>query len=319
MADGVGRRPDPQVSSSFRSTGEEASRPDESGRDEPSRPEWVPSAVQRARDDYRRGRARRSVLAAVASTVVVVGGLTVVVTSAPGWPRVQQSFLSYDVARSSLPDLLTGFWLNIKVFTISAVLILALGLLLAVLRTLRGPVLWPLRALAVTYIDVFRGIPLLLVLYLVGFGLPGLRLQGIPDDPVVLGIIALTLSYSAYVAEVFRAGIESVHPSQRAAARSLGLSSGQTLRLVVLPQAIRNVIPPLLNDLVSLTKDSGLISVLGIPLDVIRYAQISQMGKANFTPYVLAGLLFLLLTIPMTRLTDAVSRRYGFVPSGGRL
>ena len=319
MADGVGRRPDPQVSSSFRSTGEEASRPDESGRDEPSRPEWVPSAVQRARDDYRRGRARRSVLAAVASTVVVVGGLTVVVTSAQGWPRVQQSFLSYDVARSSLPDLLTGFWLNIKVFTISAVLILALGLLLAVLRTLRGPVLWPLRALAVTYIDVFRGIPLLLVLYLVGFGLPGLRLQGIPDDPVVLGIIALTLSYSAYVAEVFRAGIESVHPSQRAAARSLGLSSGQTLRLVVLPQAIRNVIPPLLNDLVSLTKDSGLISVLGIPLDVIRYAQISQMGKANFTPYVLAGLLFLLLTIPMTRLTDAVSRRYGFVPSGGRL
>ncbi len=319
MADGVGRRPDPQVSSSFRSTGEEASRPDESGRDEPSRPEWVPSAVQRARDDYRRGRARRSVLAAVSSTVVVVGGLTVVVTSAPGWPRVQQSFLSYDVARSSLPDLLTGFWLNIKVFTISAVLILALGLLLAVLRTLRGPVLWPLRALAVTYIDVFRGIPLLLVLYLVGFGLPGLRLQGIPDDPVVLGIIALTLSYSAYVAEVFRAGIESVHPSQRAAARSLGLSSGQTLRLVVLPQAIRNVIPPLLNDLVSLTKDSGLISVLGIPLDVIRYAQISQMGKANFTPYVLAGLLFLLLTIPMTRLTDAVSRRYGFVPSGGRL
>lgn len=286
---------------------------------QPSRSQWVPSPVQRSRDAYRRNRTRRSVLVAAASTVVVVGALTTVVTSAPGWPRVKQSFLSYDVARSALPDLLTGFWLNIKVFTISAVLILALGLLLAVLRTLRGPVLWPLRALAVTYIDVFRGIPLLLVLYLIGFGLPGLRLQGIPNDTVVLGIVALTLSYSAYVAEVFRAGIESVHPSQRAAARSLGLSSGQTMRLVVLPQAIRNVVPPLLNDLVSLTKDSGLISVLGIPLDVIRYAQISQMGKANFTPYVVAGLLFMLLTIPMTRVTDAVSRRYGFVPSGGHL
>ncbi|HEY6793180.1 MAG TPA: amino acid ABC transporter permease [Kineosporiaceae bacterium] len=275
--------------------------------------------MQRARIAYRRGRSLRSALIAVCSAVLIAGLLTTVTVSAPGWPRVRESFLSYRVARQGLPDLLTGFWLNIKVFTVSSVFILLLGLVLATMRTTRGPVLWPLRALAVAYIDVFRGIPLLLVLYLVGFGLPGLRLQGIPSDTVVLGIIALTLSYSAYVAEVFRAGIESVHPSQRAAARSLGLSARQTLRLVVLPQAVRNVVPALLNDLVSLTKDSGLISVLGIPLDVIRYAQIAQMGKANFTPYVVAGLLFMLLTIPMTRITDAVSRRYGYVTRGGHV
>jgi polar amino acid transport system permease protein len=236
---------------------------------------------------------------------------------------VKESFfsydVSYDVAERALPDLVTGFWLNITVFALSAVLILALSLVIALLRTLRGPVFWPVRALATAYVDVFRGVPLLLVLYLIGFGLPGLRLQGVPTGTVVLGIIALTLSYSAYVAEVFRAGIESVHPGQRAAARSLGLSAGQTMHLVVLPQAVRNAVPPLLNDLVSLTKDSGLISVLGIPLDLIRYAQIHQMGGGNFTPYVVAGLLFILLTIPMTRLTDAVSRRYGFTPAGGHL
>ncbi len=176
-----------------------------------------------------------------------------------------------------------------------------------------------MRALATGYVDVFRGLPLLVLLYLVGYGVPGLRLQGVPSSATVLGGVALTLSYSAYVAEVFRAGIESVHPSQRAAARSLGLSAGQTLRLVVLPQAVRRVIPPLLNDLASLIKDSGLISVLGIPLDAIRYAQIRQYELANYTPYVVAGLLFMLLTIPMTRFTDAVSRRYGYVSGGGHL
>ncbi|HET9655538.1 MAG TPA: amino acid ABC transporter permease [Kineosporiaceae bacterium] len=279
----------------------------------------MPSPLQRERIAYRGRQTRRSLLVAAASTAAVGGVLAAVTVNAPGWPRVRESFLSYDMARRALPDLLAGFWLNIRVFSVSAVLILALSLLIALMRTLRGPVFWPLRAVAVVYVDVFRGIPLLLVLYLVGFGLPGLRLQGIPTDTVVLGIIALTLSYSAYVAEVFRAGIESVHPSQRAAARSLGLSAGQTMRLVVLPQAVRNVVPPLLNDLVSLTKDSGLISVLGIPLDVIRYAQIAQMGRANFTPYVVAGLLFMLLTVPMTRFTDAVSRRYGYLPAGGHL
>jgi len=168
-------------------------------------------------------------------------------------------------------------------------------------------------------VDLFRGMPVIITLYLIGFGLPALRLQGVPANAAVLGAIALTLTYAAYVAEVLRAGIESVHPSQRAAARSLGLTSGQTLRLVVLPQAVRRVVPPLLNDLASLIKDSGLISVLGLPLDAIRYAQIWQAQLANYTPFVVAGVLFMLVTIPMTRLTDAVSRRYGYLPGGGHL
>jgi polar amino acid transport system permease protein len=187
------------------------------------------------------------------------------------------------------------------------------------MRTLPGAVFWPVRALATAYVDIFRGIPLLVLLLVVGFGVPGLRLQGVPTSATVLGGVALTLSYSAYVAEVFRAGIESVHPSQRAAARSLGLSGPSTLRLVVLPQAVRRVVPPLLNDLVSLVKDSGLISILGIPLDAIRYAQIWQAQTANYTPYLVAGVLFMLVTIPLTRFTDAVSRRHGSTPAGGHL
>ena len=168
------------------------------------------------------------------------------------------------MARDALPEVLYGLWLNIRrLARLRRVGMLVFGLLLASLRTLRGPVFFPLRALATAYVDLFRGLPLIIVLYLVGFGVPGLRLQGVPTDPVVLGAIALMLTYSAYVAEVLRAGIESVHPSQRAAARSLGLSHAQTLRHVVLPQAVRRVVPPLLNDLVALQKDAGLISMLG--------------------------------------------------------
>lgn len=280
---------------------------------------WSPSAHELARRRYRRRRARRSLVIAVVSTVLVGAVLVTVTLTAPGWPRVRETFFDLDVARRSWPDIARGLWLNIRVFLGAAVATLVFGLTLAVLRTLRGPVFWPVRALAVAYIDVFRGLPLLLVLFLVGFGLPGLRLQGVPTSVTVLGMIALTLSYSAYVAEVFRAGIESVHPSQRAAARSLGLSAGQTLRLIVLPQAVRRVIPPLLNDLVSLTKDSGLIAVLGVPLDAIRYATIWSARTADFTPYVVAGVFFLLLTIPLTRVTDAVSRRFGYTPVGGHV
>jgi len=284
-----------------------------------SEPTWTPSARQRERDTYRHRRTLRSAAVAAASTLVVLAAAVAATVSAPGWPRVEGSFLRWDAAWSALPDLLTGLWLNVRVFAVVAVVMLVVGLGIAVLRTLPGPVFWPVRALATAYVDVFRGIPLLVLLYLVGFGVPGLRLQGLPTSATVLGGLALTLSYSGYVAEVFRAGIESVHPSQRAAARSLGLSSGQTLRLVVLPQAVRRVIPPLLNDLVSLIKDCGLISLLGIPLDVIRYAQIWQAQLANYTPYVVAGVLFMLITIPLTRLTDAVSRRYGYSPAGGHL
>jgi len=274
---------------------------------------------QREREAFRRSQSRRSVLIAAVSTVVLVTVAGLAVVSAPGWPRVKASFFDLDAGRKALPEVATGLVLNVEVFFAVGIAMLVIGLLIAVLRTLPGPVFWPVRALATIYVDIFRGLPLLVLLYLIGYGVPGLRLQGVPNDATVLGAVALTLSYSAYVAEVFRAGIESVHPSQRAAARSLGLTAGQSLRLVVLPQAVRRVVPALLNDLASLIKDSGLISVLGIPLDAIRYAQIWQYQLANYTPYVVAGLLFMLLTIPMTRFTDAVSRRYGYTPGGGHL
>ena len=282
-------------------------------------PGWLPSARQREREAFRRSQSRRSVLIAAVSTAVLVTVAGLAVVSAPGWPRVKASFFDLDAGRKALPEVATGLVLNVEVFFAVGIAMLVIGLLVAVLRTLPGPVFWPVRALATIYVDIFRGLPLLVLLYLIGYGVPGLRLQGVPNDATVLGAVALTLSYSAYVAEVFRAGIESVHPSQRAAARSLGLTAGQSLRLVVLPQAVRRVVPALLNDLASLIKDSGLISVLGIPLDAIRYAQIWQYQLANYTPYVVAGLLFMLLTIPMTRFTDAVSRRYGYTPGGGHL
>lgn len=271
---------------------------------------WTPSERQRERLAVRRGQARRSLAAGVASTVVVTGLAVWGLLSSPGWPRVRASFFDPEVALAALPKVVEGLWLNLRVMAVAAVVILAFAMLLAIARTLRGPVFFPVRAAATAYVDVFRGLPLILVLLLIGFGLPGLRLQGVPRDAVVLGGVALVLTYSAYVAEVFRAGIESIHPSQVAAARSLGLSRGQTLRTVVLPQAVRRVVPPLLNDLVALQKDSGLISILGA-VDAVRAAQIQTSQYASFTPYVVAGLLFVLLTIPLSRLTDAVARRTG--------
>jgi polar amino acid transport system permease protein len=235
---------------------------------------------------------------------VVVGG---VVTS-PGWPRVRSSFLDWDVAKASVPDILVGLWLNVRVMVVCAIAILVLGMAVAVMRTLRGAVFFPLRAFATAYVDLFRGMPLIIVLYLVGFGLPALRLEGVPTSPFVLGTVAIVLTYSAYVAEVFRAGIESVHPSQRAAARSLGLTHRQSMRIVVLPQALRTVTPALLNDFVALQKDVGLISVLGA-VDAVRSAQILVGQSFNFTPYVVSGLLFVLLAVPSARLADAVTAR----------
>ena len=230
------------------------------------------------------------------------------ITSSPGWPRVRSSFFDLPSAAGAFPAILTGLWLNIRVLVVCEVLILVLGLGIAALRTLRGPVWFPVRALATGYVDLFRGLPLIICLYLVGFGLPGLRLTGVPNDPVVLGGIALVLVYSAYVAEVFRAGIESVHPSQRAAARSIGLTHAQMMRIVVVPQAIRRVLPPLLNDFVALQKDCGLISVLGA-VDAVRAAQIETAKLFTFTPYVVAGLLFVVLAVPCARLADAAARR----------
>jgi polar amino acid transport system permease protein len=267
-----------------------------------------PSDLQRWRQDYRRGRARRSTAIASVSTVVFLAVVGTGIVLSPGWPRVRASFLDGEVARQALPDILRGLWLNVRVLAITAVLVVIVGLLVAALRTLRGAIYFPVRALAAAYTDFFRGMPLIILLYLVGFGLPGLRLHGIPNSPVVLGTIALVLTYSAYVSEVFRAGIESVHPSQRAAARSLGLTYGQTMRRVVLPQAVRRVVPPLLNDFVALQKDVGLISVLGA-LDAVRQSQIHSDETFNFTPYLLAGLLFVALAIPTIRVADAISAR----------
>ena len=269
---------------------------------------YAPSALQRERERQRRRAAARSTLVAAASTAVFGTVLYLAVTRSPGWPRVRESFFSPQDARRALPSVAQGLLLNIRVMLACEVCILTFGLLLAVCRTLRGPVWFPLRLLATAYTDLFRGLPLILVILLLGLGVPGLRLRGMPSSVVFYAGAALVLTYSAYVAEVFRAGIESVHPSQRAAARSLGLSHAQTMRYVVLPQAVRRVVPPLLNDLVSLQKDSGLVSVLGA-IDAVKAATIQTATSFNFTPYVVAGVLFVALTIPMTRFTDWLAAR----------
>ncbi|MEI4271871.1 amino acid ABC transporter permease [Klenkia sp. LSe6-5] len=268
----------------------------------------APSALELDRRAFRARRSRRSTLVALGSTLAFAVVAYLVVTRSPGWPRVQSTFFSLDNARAAFPDILRGLWLNVQVLLIGGLCVVVLGLGLAVLRTLRGPAFAPLRLLATGYVDLFRGMPLIITLYLVGFGLPALRLQGVPTSPFVLGTLAIVLTYAAYVAEVFRAGIESVHPSQRAAARSLGLTHRQMMRIVVLPQAVRNVTPALLNDFVALQKDVGLISVLGA-IDAVRAAQIEVGQTFNFTPYVVAGLLFVLLAVPSARIADAVSAR----------
>jgi polar amino acid transport system permease protein len=266
-----------------------------------------PSALQRERIAYRRRQTMLSVGVAALSTLVLGVLLTVAVTGAPGWGRVRSSFLDPGVARQALPDVLRGLWLNLRLLVFCAVGSLGVGLGVAALRTLRPAVFFPLRALAASYTYVFRGAPLIIVLYLATFGVDGLRLRGTPPV-LVLGGAALVVTYGAYLAEVFRAGIESVHPSQRAAARSLGLTYRQTMRHVVLPQAVRRVAPPMLNDLVALQKDVGLISLAG-PIDAIRAAQIQTAQTYNYTPYVLAGALFVLLAAPLVAVTDWVTLR----------
>ncbi|MGA5302111.1 amino acid ABC transporter permease [Nucisporomicrobium flavum] len=274
-----------------------------------------PSEIQLGRIAYRRRQTIRSVLLAALSTAVVGGALAFAVTGAPGWDRVKSSFFDPEVARKYLPDVLEGLWLNIRLLVVCAAAALALGLLVAVLRTLRGPVFFPVRALATGYTYAFRGLPLIIVLYVCTLGVPGLRLQGMPSV-LVLGGAALVITYGAYLAEVFRAGIESVHPSQLAAARSLGLTYRQTMRHVVLPQAVRRVAPPLLNDTVALQKDVGLVSLAG-PIDAVRAAQIATAQDANFTPYIVAGVLFVLLALPLIGVTDWVTLRAARRQSAG--
>lgn len=268
---------------------------------------YTVSALELDRRAYRRARGRRSVLVSLASTIVFAAVFAFVLMSSPGWARVQETFFDWDVAVQSFPRVIKGLWLNIQVLVVAGIGVAILGTLLAVARTLKGAVFTPIRLIAAGYTDLFRGIPVLLVLYLVGFGIPGLELTG-KLPPQVWGTIALILCYSAYVAEVLRAGIDAVHPSQRLAARSLGLSHGKTLRIVVLPQAVRKVTPALMNDFVSMQKDVGLISVLGA-IDAVRAAQIEVATAYNFTPYVVAGLLFVLLSLPFIRFTDWLTAR----------
>ncbi|RDG31292.1 amino acid ABC transporter permease [Streptomyces corynorhini] len=275
---------------------------------EPDTDPYTPSARRLARERHHRARARRATAIAALSTLVTGAVLFAVITGSPGWQRARETFFSVEYARMALPLVLDGLLLNLRLLAVCGGCVLLLGLLLAVARTLRGPVFFPIRALATAYTDFFRGLPLIICLLMVVFGVPALRLQGVTTDPVLLGGAALVLTYSAYVAEVFRAGIDSVHPSQRAAARSLGLSRGGTLRYVVLPQAVRRVVPPLLNDLVSLQKDTGLVSIAGA-VDAVYAAQIMAGKYFNYTPYVVAGLVFVALTIPMTRFTDWITAR----------
>lgn len=268
------------------------------------------SSAELDRRRYRQLQRKRSVMISLLSTLCFAAIVWFGLLATPGWDRVEESFFNWEVAVSSFPRVIDGLLLNLRVLVIATILVVIFGLTLAIIRTTKSPVLFPLRMLATGYVDLFRGLPLIIVLYLVGFGIPGLRLEILGRIPAeVLGITALTLTYSAYVSEVFRAGIESVHPSQRLAARSLGLSSAKSMRLVILPQAVRRVVPPLMNDFVALQKDVGLISVLGA-IDAVRGAQIEVAKFANFTPYVVAGLLFVLLAIPTIRIADRISKNY---------
>jgi polar amino acid transport system permease protein len=250
--------------------------------------------------------ATRYVLIAAASTAVVFALIALAAVNSPGWERVKASFFDWENFAESAPGIIAAFRYNIALFLSAEVLILVFGLVLAVLRNLSGPVLYPFRLMATIYVDVFRALPGILVIFLLGFGIPGLRLEGIPDwfnEPFFWGVVTLTLIYSAYVSEVYRAGIESVHPSQAAAARSLGLSQMQAMRHVIVPQAVRRVIPPLLNDFIGLQKDTVLVSFLGL-VEIFRQTQIRQQATFNFTPYLVTALVFLVVTIPLARLTD---------------
>ncbi len=272
---------------------------------------------QAVRAAARRRRRRRQALVAAVSTVLVLGGLTALVVTSPGWDDVRGTFFSADAFTATFPDVLKGFWLDVKLFVIVEIAVLIVGLLIALARTTRTPALFPLRLLAVVYTDVFRGVPTILLVYLVGFGVPALALKGLPTDPLVLGGIALGLSYSAYVAEVYRAGIDSVHPSQRQASLALGLTDRQTLRFVVLPQAIRRVVPPLLNDFIALQKDVALVAILG-PQEAYRVANIYAASEFNYTPLLAAAVLYLAVTIPLARIVDRLQRRSALQTGGAR-
>jgi polar amino acid transport system permease protein len=265
------------------------------------------SDIERGRRLFRRRQTAKSVVISLISTLIFLVAIVAILSASSGWARVRETFFSGFYFVDSFPAVLNGLWINIQILFFAVIGVALLSILLAVIRTSRSAVMFPLRFLASAYTDLMRGIPIIILLYLIGFGIPGLDLFG-RIDARILGTAALILAYSAFVAEVIRAGIQTIHPSQRAAARSLGLSYGQTLRMIVLPQALRKVIPPLMNDFVSLQKDVGLVSVLGI-VDAVRAAQIQTAHSYNFTPYVVAALLFIAMSWPFIRLTDWYSDR----------
>ena len=255
------------------------------------------------RERYERARRRRSVVVATVSTVVVVVALIVLIPLTPGWERVRQAFFDGDVFLETFPGLLEAFWLDVQILLWSTPFILIVSLLVALARNTRSPALFPLRAFAVIYTDVLRGIPVILLVFLIGFGVPALGLSRTWSNPLIWGSVTLVLSYSAYTAEIIRAGIDAVPENQRAGARSLGMTSSQTMRTIVLPQAFRKIVLPMMNTFVSLQKDVALVSLIG-PVEILRQAGIDKATYANFTPYVAASLIFLALTIPCTRLAD---------------
>jgi polar amino acid transport system permease protein len=233
----------------------------------------------------------------------VLGGIALWVFTSPGWPTVRETFFSWSVFKESFPEVLEGFWLDVKLFLVIEAAVLVLGLVIALVRNSTAPALFPVRILGTVYVDLFRGVPSILLIFLIGFGVPALQLEGLPTDPLVLGGIALTLAYSAYVAEVYRAGIRSIHRSQRDAALAIGLTDAQAMRHVILPQAVRRVAQPLLNDFVALQKEVALISIIG-PLEAFRIGQIIAAKEFNYTPLVAAALLYLLVTVPLARVVD---------------
>ena len=269
---------------------------------------WSPSSRELERRKARHRISRRHATIAAISSILVIGVLIAIAITSPGWAVVRKTFFDVNYGREVLPKVVEGIWINLQLTFIGGTCIGIIALALALIRTTKSPALTPFRYLATAYVDIFRGAPLILIILLVGFGVPALGLSGIPSNVIFLGTVAVVLTYSAYVAEVIRSGILSIHPSQRAAARSLGLTSQQTMRYVVLPQAIRRVVPPLLNDFVSLLKDTGLVSILGVT-DAVRAAQINASRTFNYTPYVVAAILFLIITIPMTRYTDRAIRQ----------
>ena len=256
-----------------------------------------------ARQAAKRRSARRGQAIAAVSSLVVLGGLAALVLTSPGWPAVRDTFFSWSAFRDAFPKVLSAFWLDVKLFCVVEVVVLVLGLVIALVRTSRAPALFPLRLLATVFVDLFRGIPTIILVYLVGFGIPALELSGLPTDPIVLGGIALTLSYGGYVAEVYRAGIRSVHRGQRDAALAIGLTEAQALRFVILPQAVRRVGPPLLNDFIALQKDVALVSLLGVA-EAFQTANVITASTFNYTPLMAAALLYLCVTVPLARLVD---------------